>query len=76
MSTTAAFAFELRFQPLRDGGRAIAVPCDAEGRVNIDGLDHRQRLDYYFARSVIGRDFARPAVSPSERGLAASVTLH
>jgi hypothetical protein len=62
MSATRTYAFELRFLPLRDGGRSIAVPCDAEGRVNIDRLDARQRLDYYFARSVIGRDFARPAV--------------
>ena len=64
MSATATFAFELRFQPLHDGGRSIAVPCDIEGRVDIDRLDDRQRLDYYFARTVIGREFARPAVGP------------
>jgi hypothetical protein len=67
MPATRTFAFELRFLPLRDGGRSIAVPCTAEGHVDIDRLDTRQRLDYYFARTVIGREFARPAVQ---------VTLH
>jgi hypothetical protein len=76
MSATATFTFELRFLPLRDGGRAVAVPCDAEGRVDIDRLDARQRLDYYFARSVIGRDFARPAVSLTTKRPGPSVTLH
>ena len=68
--------FELRFRPLRDGRQAVAFPCDAEGRVDIDRLDARQRLDYYFARTVIGREFARPAVNLTTKRPAASVTLH
>lgn len=63
MPATRTYSFELRFLPLRDGGRSIAVPCNAAGQVDIDRLDQRQRLDYYFARTVIGREFARPEVT-------------
>ena len=59
-STTVTF--ELRFQSLFDAGRALAFPCDADGRVDLDALSERARLNYFHARSVIGRDFAPPAV--------------
>jgi hypothetical protein len=36
--------------------------------VAIDALDARTRLNYFYARTVIGREFARPVVTP--------VTLH
>lgn len=55
-------AYELRFRSLFDEGRALAFPCDATGRVDIDRLPERARWNYFFARSVIGRDFATPAV--------------
>jgi hypothetical protein len=55
-------AFELRFQSLFDEGRALAFPCDAAGHVNLDALSERSRGNYFFARSVIGRDYAQPAV--------------
>ena len=60
--------FELRFQSLFDEGRAYAFPCDARGQVDIDALGHKLRLNYLFVRTLIGRDFAMPAVRP--------VTLH
>lgn len=56
-------AFELRFQSLFHEGRALAFPCDAEGRVDLDALGERARTNYLFARTVIGRDFAHPAVN-------------
>jgi hypothetical protein len=62
---TAAFdgaAFELRFQSLFDAGRGLAFPCDAVGRVDLDTLSERSRGNHVFARSVIGRDYAQPAV--------------
>jgi hypothetical protein len=54
--------FELRFQSLFDEGRALAFPCDAVGRVDLDALSERARCNYFYARSFIGRDFAMPAV--------------
>jgi hypothetical protein len=57
--------YELRFRPLSTQGQIRAFPCDAEGHVDIDALSARARLDYFYARTVIGREFARPAVQPS-----------
>lgn len=54
--------FELRFRSLFDDGRALAFPCDAAGHVALDTLSERARNNYFFARTVIGRDFAMPAV--------------
>ena len=56
--------YELRFQSLFDEGRALAFPCDAVGRVDLDGLRERARGNYDPARTLIGRDFAPPAVRP------------
>lgn len=64
-TTTADVRFELRFQSLFNDGRALAFPCDAAGRVSIDSLSERARNNYFFARAVIGRDFAMPAVCPT-----------
>ena len=55
--------FELRFDSLFQEGRALAFPCDAQGRVDLDGLSERARSNYFFARAVIGRNYACPAVS-------------
>lgn len=59
-------AFELRFRSLFNEGRGYSFPCDAQGHVDIDGLSERARINYYFARTAIGREFATPAVRPSE----------
>ena len=61
----ASTAFELRFQSLFHEGRGLAFPCDATGHVNLDALTEPARSNYVFARSVIGRDFATPAVLPT-----------
>jgi hypothetical protein len=44
------------------GDRALAFPCDATGSANVDALSERERCNYFYARSVVGRDFAQPAV--------------
>lgn len=54
--------FELRFAPLGTPGAAVAVPCDEAGRVDLDGIDHATRQRYFYAHTLIGRDFARPIV--------------
>jgi len=61
-AATDSTDFELRFQSLFKQGRALAFPCDAEGHVDLDGLSERARGNYFFARSVVGRDYATPAV--------------
>lgn len=63
-------AYELRFRSLFDGGRGLAFPCDAAGHVDVDALTERARHSYFFARTLIGRDYAAPAVLPR------AVTLH
>lgn len=61
-SGPSATAYELRFQSLFNEGRALAFPCDAQGRVDMDALSDRARGNYLYARAVVGREFATPAV--------------
>lgn len=58
----ASIAYELRFTPLRHEARALSFPCDAAGHVDPDTLGERALNDYFFARTTVGRDFARPCV--------------
>jgi len=64
-TTPASTAYELRFCSLFDQGRALAFPCDPEGHVDMDSLGARVLNNYLYARSVIGREFAIPAVRAS-----------
>jgi hypothetical protein len=61
----AALPYLLRFQSLFHPGRALAFPCDAQGRVDLDALGERAKTNYLFARAVVGREFAAPAVMPA-----------
>ena len=71
-----AFAgFELRFQSLFDEGRALAFPCDAGGHVDVDALSERARHNYFYARTLIGRDYTAPSVLPRSAA-EAGATLH
>ncbi len=56
--------FELRFQSLFDEGRGLAFECDARGQVDIDKLSERARNNYFYARTVVGREYAVPQVLP------------
>ncbi|WP_353506289.1 hypothetical protein [Variovorax brevis] len=60
---TTRQAFALRFESLADEGRALAFPCDANGRVDLNSLGERARIDYLFARAVTGREFSLPVVT-------------
>jgi hypothetical protein len=55
-------SWELRFESLFQQGRALAFPCDDRGRVELDALSDRARQNYLYARAVVGREFATPAV--------------
>ena len=53
---------ELRFAGLFNRGRGSAFPCDAQGHVDIDELTERGRENYFYARTVVGAEFAAPIV--------------
>ncbi len=54
--------FQLCFRSLFNAGRGFAFPCDPNGRVDMDRLTERARNNYLFARAMVGRELAMPAV--------------
>jgi hypothetical protein len=56
----------LRFQSLFQQGRALVFPCDENGQVCLDALSDKARENYLYARAVVGREFATPAVVPGD----------
>jgi len=56
--------FELRFLDLFHTGRGYAFPCDCEGHVEIDSLGEKARLNYLYARAMVGREFSTPVTQP------------
>jgi hypothetical protein len=61
-SHTLCPSFELRFESLFNPGRGLAFPCDARGQVEMDALSEAALRNYLYARAVVGREFATPAV--------------
>lgn len=59
---SAASPYEIRFRSLFNEGRALSFPCDEQGHVHLDSLSDRARTNYLYARAVVGREFASPAV--------------
>lgn len=54
--------FEVRFRSLLRRGFELIFPCDPEGHVNLDALSERAKTNYLFARAMVGREYASPAV--------------
>jgi hypothetical protein len=54
--------FQLCFRSLFSSGRGFAFPCDGRGHVDLDHLSERARLNYLFARAMVGRELSMPAV--------------
>ena len=54
--------FQLCFRSLFGHGRAFTFPCDSRGSVNMDTLTEKMRLNYFFARAMVGRELSAPAV--------------
>ena len=65
-SSMQTAAFEVRFQSLFHEGRAMAFPCDSKGLVDLDAMSERARINYLFARGMIGREYAMPLVQVCE----------
>ena len=55
-------SFELRFKSLFDEGRAYSFPCDESGKVDLDALSERAKVNYLYTHAVVGRDLSLPAV--------------
>lgn len=62
MPESAPNRFQLCFRSLFDQGRGYAFPCDPHGQVDLDRLSERARTNYLFARAMVGRELALPAV--------------
>lgn len=65
MNESTSSLFRLCFRSLLEGGRHFAFPCGADGRVDLDAMSERLRNDYFYARAMVGRELARPAVQPA-----------
>jgi aspartyl/asparaginyl beta-hydroxylase (cupin superfamily) len=63
--TVACASHVLWFRSLFREGLALAFPCDAQGRVDMDTLSERARKNYLFARTLVGREFSVPSVELS-----------
>lgn len=63
LNKAAESHYELRFISLFNRGRGFAFPCDADGRVEIDQLSERGRLNYFYARVVVGFELSGPTVA-------------
>jgi hypothetical protein len=62
IATQARRLHELRFASIHDPGRALVVPCDASGKVDLDSLSDRLRDAYLSARALTGREYLFPTV--------------
>lgn len=67
MTQSTTNAFRLCFRSLFDSGRGYAFPCDRAGRVDLDDLSEQARNNYLYARAMVGRELAEPAVEAAER---------
>jgi len=61
--STCEARYELRFMSLFKGGRGFSFPCDAQGHVELADLSERGRSNYFYARTVKGREFSIPFVA-------------
>ncbi|CAD5372069.1 hypothetical protein RA210_U20052 [Rubrivivax sp. A210] len=61
-ATASSHSFMLRFESLYHPGRALMFPCDEGGLVELDALSEPARCNYFYARAVVGREYALPAV--------------
>jgi len=63
-AAAAQVSHVLRFDSLFHPGRAVAVPCNAAGQVDMNALTERLRNAYLGARAMVGREYACPKVQP------------
>ena len=61
----AGIGYQIRFQSLFQAGRALSFPCDSHGEVDLNALTPHALDNYLFARAMVGREFATPALLQS-----------
>lgn len=64
-TTVDKASYEVRFKSLFNEGRGLVFPCDAQGHVDLDCLSDMARNNYFYARALVGREFANPAIQRS-----------
>ncbi len=62
MMESRSSQFQLCFRNLFDSGRGYAFPCDPTGQVDLDRMSEKARNNYFYARAMIGKELAYPAV--------------
>jgi hypothetical protein len=62
MNETCTRAYQLCFRSLFHSGRGYAFPCDPRGQVDLDRMSERARNNYFYARAMVGRELAAPAI--------------
>ena len=60
-------AYEIYYRPLADTQSTLRFPCDVQGHVDLDELSPEAVENYLFARAMVGRDYALPAVVPQRQ---------
>jgi len=58
--------YEIHYDPIDIRGKPLVFPCDSEGHVPLDDLSETARVEYLYARAVVGIEYDRPAVLPCE----------
>lgn len=53
---------EVRFDSLFNEGRGYTFPCDESGTVDLDSLSEKARMNYLYARAVVGIELTVPRV--------------
>lgn len=54
--------FEIHYACLEHDECDLCFPCDSQGHVELDALSPQAAENYLFARAMVGRDYALPAV--------------
>jgi hypothetical protein len=68
--------YEIFYRPLADTQSALRFPCDGQGHVDLDELSPQAVENYLFARAMVGRDYALPAIVPqAQTPLLAEISL-
>ncbi len=52
--------YYLKFQDLWNCGHALSFPCNDKGEVNLDEFSKRMKENYYFVRTMIGKQYSCP----------------
>ena len=65
MNPSTAARYQLRYRSYLDPEAGYCFPCDARGQVDMDGLSERLRLNYLYARAMVGKELDVPAVEAS-----------